>query len=237
MPAGLMLRAWPLALVTIAISGVAAAEPRSFTHTYEYPTLAADATDVQLWHREVIADHGKETLEDDLAIGFGAADHFEADLLAQVIDDGTGLRFGSLRGETRVRVADRGELPIDIGIHAGVGKEFDARIYDLYARLVLARDFDRLTIAATGQVLVHRGTDGEGREYDAALGLTYELVPRFHLGLEGWAASDHDKASAGFGPALGFRASQQLWIAVMAGPAAYEDAWTLDGRIIIGFAR
>jgi hypothetical protein len=102
---------------------------------------------------------------------------------------------------------------------------------------VLARDFDRLTIAATGQVLVHRGTDGEGREYDGAAGLTYELAPRFHFGVEGWAASDHDKTSAGFGPALGFRASQQLWIALMAGPAAYDDAWRFDGRIIIGFAR
>jgi len=219
------------------VSGVASAQPRDFTHTFEYPTLAAETTDVQLWHHELFESGGKELLDDDLAIGFGVADHVEADLIAEVIDDGSGLRFGSLRGEARVRIADRGEAPVDVALHVGLGKEFGARIYDLYVRLVLARDVDRFTFAATGQALVHRGTDGEGRAFEVAAGITYELVPRFHLGVEGWAATEPNKDSGGVGPALAFIASPQLWIAVTAGAAYQDDVSGVDGRIIVGFTR
>ncbi|HET9989718.1 MAG TPA: hypothetical protein VFQ65_14400, partial [Kofleriaceae bacterium] len=204
-----MVKAWPLLLVTTAISGVAAAEPRSFTHTFEYATLASGDSEVELWHREVIHDAGaaRETLDDELQVGFGAADHVEADVIAAVTDDGVAMHFAALRGELRGRIADRGELPVDVAIHAGAAKEFDERVYDAYARLVLARDFDRITVAATGQVLFRFGADSVAakRQYDGAAGITYELAPRFHAGLEAWGTLDTDSnhvRSYELGPAL-----------------------------------
>ena len=241
MPAGLMMKAWPLLLV----SGVAAAEPRSFTHTYEYPTLAADTADVQLWHRDVIRNagvSGGESLEDELQVGFGVTDQIEADVIAAVTDDGVALAFASLRGEVRARLADRGELPIDFAVHAGGGKEYGDRIYDAYARLVLAHDFDRISLAATGQVLFRFGADAfvAKRQYDGAAGVTYEVAPRFHAGLEAWGTVDTDSAhhhSYELGPALAVRASQSLWIALSAGFGLTNDSDDFDGRLIIGLTR
>jgi hypothetical protein len=235
------MKVWPL----LFVSGVAAAEPRSFTHAYEYPTLAADSTEIQLWHRDVIRDAGSsggERLEDELQVGFGATDQIEADVIAAVADDGVALTFTSLRGEVRARLADRGELPIDLAVHAGGGKDFGGRIYDAYARLVLAHDFDRISVAATGQILFRLGTDAPvaKRQYDGAAGVTYELAPRFHAGLEMWGTVDTDSTHAHsyeLGPALAMRASQNLWLAVSAGFGLTAESNDFDGRLILGFSR
>lgn len=241
MSAGLMKPVWALLLV----SSLAAAEPRSFTHTFEYPTLAADATDVQLWHRNVIRDagvQGGESVEDELQVGFGVADQIEADVIAEVNGDGGSLTFTSLRGEVRARLADRGELPIDFAVHAGGGKEFDVRVYDAYARLVLAHDFDRISLAATGQVLFRLGADAPAakRQYDGAAGITYEVAPRFHAGLEAWGTVDTDGRhthSYELGPAVAVRASPNLWLALSAGFGLTAESNDFDGRLILGFAR
>ena len=236
-----MKRWWPL----LFVSSVAAAEPRSFTHTYEYPTLASDTTEIQLWHRDVIRDagfSGGETLEDELQVGFGVADQIEADVIAAVSDDGIALTFTSLRGEVRARLADRGEMPIDFAVHAGGGKEFGGRVYDAYARLVLARDFDRISVAGTGQILFRFGADAPTakREYDGAAGVTYELAPRLHAGLEAWGTVDTDSRHAHsyeLGPALAVRASQNLWLALSAGFGLTAESNDFDGRLILGFTR
>jgi hypothetical protein len=241
MQAGLMTRVWPLLLV----SGVAAAEPRSFTHTFEYATLPSGDGEIEVWHREVIHDAGlerSETLDDQLQVGFGAADHVEVDVIGAVTDDGVAMHFAALRGELRGRIADRGELPVDIAIHAGAAKEFDERVYDAYARLVLARDFDRISVAATGQVLFRFGADSFAakRQYDGAAGVTYEVAPRFHAGLEAWGFIDTDSnhlCSFELGPALAVRASQNLWVALSTGFGLTHDSNDFDGRLIIGFAR
>jgi hypothetical protein len=241
MSAGLMKAVWTLLLV----SSVAAADPRSFTHTFEYPTLAADSADVQLWHRDVIRDagfSGGDSLEDELQVGFGVTDQIEADVIAAVTDDGVALTFASLRGEVRARLADRGELPIDFAVHAGLGKDYGDRIYDAYARLVLAHDFDRISVAATGQVLFRFGADAftAKRQYDGAGGITYEVAPRFHAGLEAWGTVDTDSThphSYELGPALAVRASQNLWLAVSAGFGLTAESNDFDGRLILGFSR
>ena len=248
------MKVWRLALVAVvapvgAIGGpsVAAAEPRSFTQTYEYPTLPEGESEVALWHRQAYDASPAsgpldfEAVEDQLQLGYGITDHLEAALFTVFTQDSNhAFGFAALRGELHARLADRGVWPVDLVLHFAAAKQFDTRVDDLEARLVVARDFDRLTVAGDAVVTLHVGHEARDPKhtYGWAAGATYEVTPRFHAGIETWGTrADRSPTTFELGPALAFQASPRLWIAVTGGLGITAAANDFDGRLIAGFAR
>lgn len=227
------------AALVMLVSATAAANPRDFTHAYQYPTLPEGEGEVALWHGQTYF-RGMETVEDQLQIGFGVHDLVELSLFG-VFGETTDSAFGfrELRGEARIRIADRGQLPVDIGVLVSGGRAFGTSEFPLEARLELARDVGRLELVANGSVVTYRGSDVTGPHVVVpwAGGATYELAPWCHAGAETWGQYSSEGTLAWLGPAVGLVASPKLWIAVSLGKGLTSTSEDFSGRLIVGFAR
>jgi hypothetical protein len=227
----------------LLISATAAAEPRSFTETYEYPTLPEGDTEVALWHgqaRDTWKSPSVQRFDEQLQIDYGITDRLETSLFT-VFTQSTEQVFGfdSLRAQGRYRFVDRGEWPVDIALHCDAGKQFAHSEYDLSWRLELARDFDRIT--AVGNLIGNYalGHDVAKSEFTIgwAGGVTYEIVPKLHLGAEAWGDHIDGVTRTEVGPAIGVTPSPRLWLAVTAGFGVNDVSEAISGRLIIGLRR
>ncbi len=226
----------------LLVSSVASAEPRAFTHAYEYPTLPEGDTEVALWHqqsRDVWDKGSAQRFEEQLQLGFGVTEHLEAALFT-VFTQATNqdFAFSSLRGMLRYRLYDRGS-PVDAVIHVEGAKEFGDGVYHLSAQLDLSRDFDRLTVVANaiGVVAVGHDVPDAKLHLEWAAGATYELVAKLHAGVETWGSQFDGLTRAELGPAIGVQASPKLWLALTAGFGLDHDSDALSGRLIVSFYR
>jgi hypothetical protein len=226
-------------VVTLLVSATAAASPRDFTHAYQYPTLPEGEGEVALWHGQTYF-RGAESVEDQLQIGFGVHEQLELSLFA-AFGENTDSAFGfhELRGEARFRIADRGQLPVDVGVLVSAGRAFGTSSFPLEARLELARDFGRLELVANGSFVNLRGSDVTGPHVETlwAGGATYELAPWCHLGAETWGQYTSEGTLGWAGPALGLVASPKLWFALSLGKGLTSTSEDFSGRLIVGFAR
>jgi hypothetical protein len=231
------------AFALLLVSATAAAEPRSFTQTYEYPTLPEGEAEVGLWHAQSqTAWHAPKVqrFAEQLQINYGVTDRFEAALFTvftQTTDQA--FAFDSLRAEGRYRFVDRGEWPVDVALHVEAAKQFDRSIYDLTGRLELARDFDRVT--AAGNVILSRavGHDADGAKLELgwAGGVTYEVVAKLHVGVETWGSHSDGLTRTEVGPAIGVAPSSRLWLAVTAGFGVNDASDAFSGQLIVGLRR
>jgi len=231
------------AFALLLVSATAAAEPRSFTQTYEYPTLPEGEAEVGLWHAQSQTTWHAPMVQrfvEQLQINYGVTDRFEAALFTvftQKTDQA--FAFDSLRAEGRYRFVDRGEWPVDVALHVEAAKQFGRSIYDLTGRLELARDFDRVT--AAGNLILTRSvghdTDGAQLELGWAGGLTYEVVSKLRVGVETWGGHSAGLTRAEVGPAIGVAPSSRLWLAVTAGFGVNDASDAFSGQLIVGLRR
>lgn len=233
------MRPWVLLLV----SATAAAEPRSFTQTYEYPTLPEGEADVALWHAQSQTNWHTPTVQrfaEQLQISYGVTERLEAALFTvftQTTDQA--FAFDALRAEGRYRFVDRGEWPVDVALHVEAAKEFGRSIYDLAGQLELARDFDRVT--AAGNLIATRavGHDAAGAQVELAWagGLSYEVVPKLRVGAETWGGRSKSLTRTEVGPTLAIAPSPRLWLAVTAGFGVNDASDAFSGQLIVGLRR
>jgi hypothetical protein len=241
--------------LTLAASAAAAhADLRSFTHTYEYATMPAHRTAVELWHTQTRATSDKMSpniYEGILEIEHGITDHWDIafyTVLAQVSDDmlgDTGLRLAEAKLETRYRLAERGELPIDTLLYFEVAKEFGESLYELEAKVIGARDFGDVTIAANAitEIVVGKDAAETEPEFGWAVGATYPVHPKVRIGIETWGMIEEGEAYVSAGPAVSFAPASNFWATLTFGFGVTEDAREegegadhgyFSGRVIVG---
>jgi hypothetical protein len=231
------------ALGLLLISATASAEPRSFTQTYEYPTLPAGEAEVALWHAQSQTNWHTPTVQrfaEQLQINYGVTDRFEAALFTvftQATDQA--FAFDALRGEARYRFVDRGEWPVDVALHVEAAKQFGRGVYDLTGRLELARDFDRVSAAANLIVTRAVGHDAADAKLELAWadGVAYEVVPELHVGVENWGSRSDGLTRAEVGPTIAIAPSPRLWLAVTAGFGVNDASDAFSGQLIVGLRR
>lgn len=215
-------------LLVLASSGPASADLRSFTHTYEYSTVPEGKTAVELWHTQGRTTWDKTSpqfFQYILEIEHGITDHWDFALYS-VFEQASGdamtaeaFHYAETKLETRYRFADRGEWPVDTLIYAEVAKEFGESVYELEGKVIGARDFDKLTVAANAIVEIKVGNDVAETEPELgfALGATYQVHPKFRLGGETWGALEEGELYLSAGPAVSWAPASNLWFAVTAG--------------------
>src|SRR5262245_19298248 len=138
--------------------------------------------------------------------------------------------------ETRYRFADRGEWPVDLLAYGELAKEFGDSVYEIEAKAIVARDFDMLTAALNLIGAVEFGRDVPETEFEFAwaAGVTYELHPKFNIGVETFGALHEDEVEASVGPALAVAPSSNLWLTFTAGFGLTDPAPAFGGRVILG---
>jgi len=227
-----------------ATAGTAAADLRSFTQTYEYSTTPEGKIDLEFWHtqaRQTWDADTPQTFEQILEIEYGITDHWDL-AFYQVFAQATGdamtaepFHFAETKLETRYRLAERGEWPVDTVLYLEAAKEFGESLYELEGKVIGARDFDRLTVAANAIAEIKLGNDAAETEPELgfAVGATYQLHPKVRFGAETWGFLEEGELEWSLGPAISFQPGGALWLAATAG-FGLTDADAFSARAIIG---
>ncbi len=252
------MRRAAVALVTCAAGVTAASRPaaadhRAFTRTYEYATQTAGDTELELetaQSRASFADGSPQSLELRLAVEHGVAERTDVALLHTFLqstgagtpqDPGAPLHLDEVRVRARHRFAERGELTVDTLAVVELAKRFGASSYVAEARVVLARDLGRLTVAVNPRATMRFGADvGDGRtpELEAgwAAGATVDVVPALRVGVETWGGLDleaPDEIAAAVGPAISWTPTPSLWATTTVG-VGLDGIERISVRAVIG---
>lgn len=131
-----------------------------------------------------------DTVRGHLALEYGITDHWMVDTRWTVEHvAGAGTRFGGGRVESRARLKEEGEWPVDIAgsLEVNGGREAGREIaWAAEPRLVLSRDAGAFNVTANAAVEVPFADGRAGTRF--ALGLRYGSTARVRFGAEGqWA--------------------------------------------------
>jgi len=240
----------PVVVLALAAPSIARADRKSFAYTYEYATLPEGMTEVELWHTQSRDTWDKATaqrFEEKLEIEHGITDNWDAAMYTIFTQTAGGLTQGgsepgaplaldAISFETRYRFADRGQWPVDTVAYLEVDKDFARSIYELEGKVILARDFDRITVAANliGEIALGHDVPEPELALGWATGASYELHPKAHLGVETWGGYEDSKLSASIGPSIGLAPSSRFWLVGNVGVGVTNEAPAFSGRIVMG---
>lgn len=247
-PSPLLIAAASLASLT-ALGGVAHADLRSFTHTYEYQTMPEGKTAFEFWHTQTRAEsdsNSPQSYQGIFEIEHGITEHWDL-AFYQVFEQTSaglmseGLHLSEAKLETRYRFAERGEWPVDTLAYFELAKEFGENLYELEAKAIGARDFGDVTVAANAIVEIEVGKDALETEPEVgwAVGATYQAHPKFRVGVETWGAVEEEEVYAAAGPALNWAPAGNFWATVTFGFGLTDEAEGADfgffsARAILG---
>jgi hypothetical protein len=243
------------ALVVLGVLGaptVAAADVRSLTRTYEYSTQPEGTTSVQLWHtaRRVSGnaiDGFPDQFDYRVEVEHGLLEHWDVSVITELAQVGRGaLVLDRMTLTSRYRFADRAEWPVDLAVGVEASKIIDRSIYPLALRVIAARDFDRVMLAANGVVNVRFGADVTG-DFEAvfgwAAGATYAVHDRVRAGVETYGETGdsrldgprpEDAVRASVGPVLSVAPTSKFWISLTVGFGVTDAADDATVRGLLG---
>lgn len=222
----------------------ARADRRTLIRAYEYMTQPQGNLEFEVWN-DINAPKAGFAAADTIhrfELEYGVTDHFDLSLY-HVLAQGPGepLHFDSWRLETRYRLLEKGEWPVDVLLYFEVERPAAfAEPWETEQKLILERSFGPFALVANlvgEQKLLHAR---EGRRYEIDLGARYEVSPVLRLGVEGWTIQEtvHGVTSGAWfaGPSLSV-ATPKLWIQLGAGfglGIGDGDA-TAQVRSVLGF--
>ncbi len=234
------------ALVFLA-APAARADRRAFAHTYEYVTMPRGGLELEFYNTQTRPsfDSDVQKLGFQIEIEYGITDHWDVSLY-QVFDQASGnvdpalnegLHYSKTKLRTRYRFAERGEWPVDVLGYFEIARPFAKDELELEPKLILARDFGKLTAAVNLIGVVELGEETEFIPEWAA-GLTYEAAPQIKLGGETFGElapeGDERELEAWVGPSVSWAPSPKIWIVANAGFGLTEASSDFVARAIIG---
>jgi hypothetical protein len=198
-----------LSLSLLVAPALAAASPRTLPFTYPYDTLPEGAAEVEIYADQtplrVFADEAGDPAKGKLwepsyrlqtELEYGVTNRWELGFYqvfeAEPKDGGdNNLKFDGFKWRIRTRLAEAGELPVDIGLYLELETLHDE--WALEEKILLSRQFGKLRALANLWVEqeVERPFDGKKSgevEFivNPTAGLTYQVTPVFQPGIEYW---------------------------------------------------
>ncbi|HEY6728387.1 MAG TPA: hypothetical protein VI197_30460 [Polyangiaceae bacterium] len=192
-------------------AGFASGTPRPLPFTYPYETLPSGALELEQYVDMVPMRVVRETDTGSDAVTsvrynleteaeYGLTDHIEAAwyfVFRQGASASTpAMRFMGVKQRVRFRFAETGELPIDLGLYLEVAQFHNE--FEFEEKLILARRFGSLSLHANLWVeQEYYFQDEEWRVlYNPTVGVAYQVVPSFVVGLEYWGRGRFDDPPA-----------------------------------------
>lgn len=221
------------------------ADRRSFTETYEYSTVPDGKTAVELWHTQARRNWDATTpqsFEQIVELEHGLTDKWDLafySVFSQVSGDAMTAEpyhFSEFKLETRYKLADRGEWPIDTLLYLELAKEFGDSVYDVEGKVIGSRDFGKVTAAANAIAEIKFGKDVAETELELAwaAGLTYRVHPKLWIGAETFGAYEEEELSLAAGPAISWAPAPSFWLAVTGAFGLSDEADAFRARMILG---
>ncbi len=195
------------ALASLSCASRAQANPRPLPFTYQTETLPEGAVEIEQYGDftpvRAISGLGVETWHGatafQTAIEYGITDRLELALYFTFVPTPRSedaqrtprLPVGNgLRQRLRYRLSDPGEWPLDVGLYGEVTE--NERELELEAKIILQRRLGPLR--AIANLSAEREFYWNGTKdwiLNPSAGLTWEISPRFHPGLEAWMRAEY----------------------------------------------
>jgi hypothetical protein len=198
----------PGLLCGLFASATAAATPQPLPFTYVYETLPkgsleleqyADYTPLRLLgpDGQTGVPYGASQFQTEFE--YGITDRLELGLYVTIapttnavqnvpdLTEGTGIKE-----RLRLRLAEEGQWPVDVGLYGELVE--NERELELEAKIILQRRIGDLRIVANlwGEREYERFSIHQGDWIiNPTLGLTYQVTPVFHPGVEGWMRAEY----------------------------------------------
>ena len=239
-----------LALCALCAPSAARADQRSFVRSYEFQTQPKGNLELEIWN-DVEPPKGAfsdAVITHRLELEYGVTDRWDAALYHVFAQGGPagaddrGFHFDGWRLESRYRLAERGEWPIDVMLYLEAERpaNFD-NPWEAEGKLILQRDFGRLALVANfvAETKLARGPRG-GHNWEVDLGVRYELAPWIRVAGEVWGIQQveggtGDTTTAYYaGPSV-MLAAKKFWIQLGAGVGLTDTASAMQLRSVIGF--
>lgn len=201
------------ALIAIAVCtwSAASASPRPLPFSYPYETLAAGKLEVEQYADFIPVRVARENPDGTLDGVFGVRSLLQTELEYGLTDrielgwyfafrqgasaDTPFLQFSGIKQRARVRLAEAGEWPVDVGLYLEIA-EFHNEL-EFEEKLLLAKRFGPLN--ATVNLWIEQEyyfqTGDTKYIYNPTAGVSYELSPKFIMGLEYWGRGRFDSAT------------------------------------------
>ena len=207
-----------------AVDREARADRRTMIRAYEFQTQPKGNLELELWNdvdapRTAFTD---SVITTRVELEYGITDRWDAALyhvFAQGGPQADGphpFKFDSWRLESRYRLAEKGEWPIDVMIYGELERPADFNEpFITEEKLILEKDFGRFALVANLAGEQHLFRADLGRIWEFDLGARYELMPQLRAAVEFWTTQDYIGPDVSrnyyLGPSLSV-ATQRVWI-------------------------
>ena len=210
-----------LAAVLLLSTLPALANPRALPFTYPYESLSkgdleieqfVDLTPVQSIDADAVK-HWTANFQLITEVEYGLTDKLELGLYFQFVSEPgeAPLIFDGIKQRLRYRLAEQGDWPVDVSLYAEVAEMHDEVEVEL--KVNLQRRFGRAKVMVNlwGEREFHY--DGTGAWIlNPTAGVTFEVRPWFHLGVEYWMRAEVDADTHHFvGPAFSVQFKKLWW--------------------------
>ena|SRR5438445_9660718 len=184
-------------LLALATAG-ARADRRSFIRSYEYATQPKGNLELELWNE---VDAPRTAFTDSLIVTrveleYGLTDHWDL-ALYHVFEQGgpqadaRPFHFGSWRLETRYRLAEKGEWPVDVMLYGELERPADLGApFETEEKLILEKEVGKLGVVLNLVASQHLLRADLGRSFEVDLGARYEVMPQLRLAAEFWTTHE-----------------------------------------------
>lgn len=231
--------------LVLVLAPAARADRRTFVRAYEVATQPKGNLEFELWNDIDAPKAGgfdQATTTHRFELEYGLTDRWDVSLY-HVFEQSPGeaLHFDSWRAETRYRLAEKDEWPVDVMLYFELERPaLFAEPWETEEKIILEKDVGSFAFVANlvaEQKLLH---SGDGHLYEVDLGARYEVSPALRLGVEGWTTQETaggvTRGSWFAGPSISL-ASAKVWFQLGAGIGlgiGDGDA-TAQVRSVLGF--
>lgn len=196
------------AIAALCVPAWAAASPRPLPFTYPYDTLPAGQLEVEQYADLVPVRVARENPDGTLDGVYGVRSVLQTELeygLTNRLEvgwyfqfrqgasaDTPFLQFSGVKQRLRVRFAEAGEWPVDVGVYLELAEFHDELEFE--EKILLAKRIGAINVAANLWVeQEYYFQTGEVKYiYNPTAGASFEITPRFMVGIEYWARGRFD---------------------------------------------
>ncbi|HYV64768.1 MAG TPA: hypothetical protein VE964_00910 [Myxococcales bacterium] len=225
----------------------ARADRRTMIRAYEFLTQPQGNLELELWNdveapRTAFAD---SLITTRIELEYGITDRWDSALYHVFVQGGPAaesqpFHFDSWRLETRYRLAEKGEWPVDVMIYGEIERPADFnQPFEVEEKLILEKDFGRFALVANLVGEQHLFRADLGHTWEVDFGARYEFIPQVRVAAEFWTTQEFvgEDVSRNYflGPSISF-ATQKWWLqfGVGFGLDSGQDQKTMI-RSVLGF--
>ncbi len=198
-----------LLLIIILAAPSSFADRRKYVWTYGTAIMSPDESELEFYQTTRIDNTNSWEYRIELEHGISPrADFSVYQIFTQA--DGDSFKWDAFQLRTRYRLAEPGTVAFDPVLYLEYNRKLDlAKQNKLEAKLLLAKDFDKVNLAINPVYEFFWAPGDPIHEVGLDIGLSYELSYKFTLALESTSRYEmlkdlEDESSSYFGPTISF---------------------------------